>query len=141
MKRLQMLALGLLLGLLTGCSPSDPIYLPALLEDPMAHVEWEGLEPALRKESKEGEALFGYSNAFVQQAFDVLDRTREDELVLELKEYAESVGWVFEEEPGPSGVWRARREIEEGRISLEINLDRVTPERRLGVVLQFEEIY
>ena len=141
MKRLQMLALGLLLGLLTGCSPSDPIYLPALLEDPMAHVEWEGLEPALRKESKEGEALFGYSNAFVQQAFDVLDRTREDELVLELKEYAESVGWVFEEEPGPSGVWRGRKEIEEGRIGLEINLDRVTPERRLGVVLQFEEIY
>ena len=108
----------------------------------MAHVEWEGLEPALRKEGKEGEALFGYSNAFVLQAFDVLDRTREDELVLELKEYAESVGWVFEEEPGPSGQhWQAPREIEEGRISLAIYINSATPERNLVVILDYEEIY
>lgn len=107
----------------------------------MAHVQWEGLELARRKESKEGEALFGYSSAFVQQAFDVLDRTREDELVLELKEYAESVGWVFEEEPGPSWVWQARREIEEGRISLAIYINSATPERNLVVLLDYEEIY
>jgi hypothetical protein len=136
-----MLAFGLLLGLLAGCSPSDSTYLPALLEDPMAHVEWEGLEPALRKESKEGEALFGYSNAFVQQAFDVLDRTREDELVLELKEHAEAVGWDFEEEPGPSGVWRGREEIEEGRISLAIYINSAASERNLVVLLDYEEIY
>jgi hypothetical protein len=110
--------------LLVACTPSDDVYLPALLEDPMAQLDLEGAELVRRSErGLYDDRVGGVRVAKVQQSFEVLDGFDGDELVLEAVAAAESAGWVFgDDQPTSFGLWQGTKTLEVGRGDLSINI-------------------
>jgi hypothetical protein len=114
--------------LLVACTPTDDVYLPALLEDPMAHLELDGAELVRRSErGLYDDRVGGVRVAKVQQSFEVLDGFDGDELVLEVVSEAEDSGWVFgEDQPTPSGGWLGTKTFEVGLGDIFVGLGEST---------------
>jgi hypothetical protein len=111
-----------------ACSPTDDVYLPALLEDPMAYLELEGAELVRRTEQGlEDARVFGARVATVRQSFEVLDGFDGDELVLEVVAEAESAGWIFgDDQPTPGGGWLGTKTFEVGLGDIFVGLGEST---------------
>lgn len=125
-RRLQILALSVLVILaLTGCS-FDRTYLPALEADPMASYEAAGLELVRddRNPEDDGDLIFGKpSHARVRRVYDIVDGAEGERVLSEAVSYAESIGWHMESITGYPHVFRGWRLLPPGEAGVSIGLD------------------
>ena len=106
------LVLAVLLGM-TACS-FDRTYLPALLADPMATYEAEGIELVTAVEEGEGRDIIMDlpTHAHVWRMYRIEDQTQVASLLAEAVAYAEAQGWRMQKESDRE--YRGAREMEPG---------------------------
>ena len=105
-----MLAVGV-----TACSRDDT-YLPALLADPMANYEAEGLELADSWEYAERPSVVGSppGHAELERSYRIADSVNIEEVVAEAVAYAESVGWEVGRDSIASRLYVGTKDLEPG---------------------------
>lgn len=131
----------LLLVLLAACS-TDDTYLPALLEDPIAHLESESADLVRRTERPESHrGFFGGSPALVQQVVEIREGIEPDQAVLEAVAAARAAEWVFDENRYPTsfGLWKGTKTLEIGEAAVDISIAESTGQ--LGVELVYEVLF
>lgn len=85
----------IVIGFLLGACSGDDTYLPALLADPMAEYEAEGIELIDSWERGEGRDLFFRkpTHAEVERVFRIVDQSQSKGVLEEAAAYAEENGW------------------------------------------------
>ena len=139
------MTLTVLLAVLSACSPDDT-YLPALLADPMASYEAEGLVLFDSWEYRQRSSFLGSGprQAEVVRRYRVEDQSQAEEILNEAREVAESEGWQIQQESefAYSGV----RELDPGMgrlflmLQAEDILDDPDGPRVLAIFLEFDPV-
>jgi len=131
-----------------GCS-SDDAYLPALLADPMAAYEADGIVLIDSWERPEGHSLVTDKpvHAEVGRRYRIVDESRAEQLVAEAAAVAESEGWRLNapRDDPPTGFRGAKRLVS-GDARLIVSLVPEAPSRDsegtriLRVILDFGSV-
>jgi hypothetical protein len=117
--------------LVAGCS-SDDTYLPALLADPMASYQAEGLELSDSWEYAQRGSLLGSGprQAEVGRTFSIGDQSQAEQLLEDAVEFAESEGWAIRGSlTGRPDFYRGTKDLPPGSARMSISLGAVDPIR------------
>ncbi len=138
----------LLLVTLSACSP-DNTYLPALLADPMASYEAEGLVLSDSWEHAQRPSLLGAAprQAEVGRSYRIEDQSQAEELLDDAVAFAESEGWTMRASlTGTPDFYRGTKELAPGTGELSLALGAADPindpdsPSQLNVHLKFDPV-
>jgi hypothetical protein len=124
LSRVALLALVAVVGLVTACS-SDDRFLPALLADPMATYEAEGLVLFDSWEREEGRNIVTDkpAHAEVGRRYRIQDPVQAEEILARVALFAESEGWrVSPTVSDPPTGFRAAKQLGPGEARLIVSL-------------------
>lgn len=133
---------------LAACS-NDDSYLPALLADPMATYEAEGLVLSDSWEHAQRPSLFGAAprQAEVGRSYRIEDQSQAEELLADAVAFAESEGWTMRASlTGSPDFYRGTKELVPGSGELSLALGAADPindpdsPRQLNVHLKFDPV-
>lgn len=136
------------LGALSACA-SDQTYLPALLADPMAQYEAEGiaLDDTFEQPQHPGSQWRRRTHAEVQRSYRIEDQSQVEEVLEEAVEYAEAKGWRMRaSDVSPDSLYMGAKELEPGDGRLFIGLSAADPlndpdgPRVLTILLDFGSV-
>lgn len=121
----RLLAIGVLASVvvLSGCSSNT--YLPALLDDPMASYEAEGVSLIEAWEQEEGHSLVTDKpvHAEVERLYQIADQNQADQVLADAVAAAESHGWqIAPSSTTPTLGYRAAKELPPGDGRLRVSL-------------------
>jgi hypothetical protein len=137
-----LLALIAVVGLVTACS-SDDRFLPALLADPMASYEAEGIELVRSEETPRGTDLVTRKpiNAEVRRIYGLEQQSEADQVFEDAIAAAEAAGWDMRD-LGPTesafGGWgiTASKEFDWGPAQLTIGVGQTPGEPDSDILLR-----